>query len=160
MMLEIAPDREGDGLGRVALGFSSIFWNTAWTGRQAPHTLGILCDPRARALAEFPTEYHSNWQWWYLVSQAGAMILDPLPAELRPTVQVVDDWVANRKLGLVFEASVGQGKLLVCSIDLEKDLDHNPVARQLRQSLLNYMASSKFNPTVRVTPDQIRSLMN
>ena len=30
----------------VALGFSSIFWNTAWTGRQAPTTLGILCDPK------------------------------------------------------------------------------------------------------------------
>jgi hypothetical protein len=161
IMLEIPPARvKGDELGRVALGFSSIFWNTAWTGRQAPHTLGILCDPKAGALAEFPTEYHSNWQWWYLVSQAGAMILDPLPAELRPTVQVIDDWVTNRRLGLVFEARVGQGKLLVCSIDLERELDQNPVARQMRQSLLDYMASPQFKPSVRVTPDQIRSLMN
>ena len=54
------------------------------------------------------------------------MILDDLPRELRPTVQVIDDWVTNRKLGLVFEARVGSGKLLVCSIDLEHGLDANP----------------------------------
>ncbi|MFM2242967.1 MAG: Beta-galactosidase, partial [Verrucomicrobiota bacterium] len=29
----------------LVAGFSSIFWNTAWTQWQPPHTLGILCDP-------------------------------------------------------------------------------------------------------------------
>ncbi len=56
----------------VVLGFSSIFWNTAWTRRQPPTTLGILCDPKHAALAAFPTDFHSNWQWWYLVSRARA----------------------------------------------------------------------------------------
>lgn len=143
----------------VVLGFSSIFWNTAWTGRQPPTTLGILCDPKHPALASFPTDYHSNWQWWYLVSRAGAMILDDLPKDLHPTVQVIDDWVTNHKLGLVFEAKVGRGKLLVCSIDLEKDLDANPVARQMRHSLLDYMAGPKFKPAVALTPAQIRGLI-
>jgi dipeptidyl-peptidase-4 len=68
----------------VALGFSSIFWNTAWTRRQAPHTLGILCDPEHPAFGAFPTDSHSNWHWWYLVTRAGAMILDGLPKELEP----------------------------------------------------------------------------
>jgi len=48
---------------RVAIGFSSIFWNTAWTGNQPPHTLGIICNPGNPFFNEFPTEYHSNWQW-------------------------------------------------------------------------------------------------
>lgn len=143
----------------VKLGFSSIFWNTAWTGRQAPTTLGILCDPKSPALAEFPTEFHSNWQWWYLVSRAGAMILDDLPAKLRPTVQVIDDWVTNRKLGLLFEAKVGAGKLAVCSIDLENDLEADPVRRQFRQSLLDYLESSRFKPHLSITPEQVRALM-
>jgi hypothetical protein len=107
----------------------------------------------------FPTEYHSNWQWWYLVSRAGAMILDGLPAELRPAVQVIDDWVTNRKLGLVFEASVGQGKLLVTSIDLELGRNTNPVVRQFRHSLLSYLQSDRFNPRVKLTPAQVRALM-
>ena len=33
----------------------------------APGTLGILCEPKHPALAEFPTEFHSNWQWWPIV---------------------------------------------------------------------------------------------
>ena len=129
VLLLIPPGKvRGDSRGKVALGFSSIFWNTAWTGRQPPHTLGILCDPKHAALTKFPTDYHSNWQWWYLVSRAGAMILDELPRELKPTVQVIDDWVTNRKLGLVFEAKVGSGKLMVCSIDLKTERERNPVA--------------------------------
>jgi hypothetical protein len=157
-LLFIRPDRvKGDKLGKVALGFSSIFWNTAWTHRQPPHTLGILCDPKNPALAEFPTDYCSNWQWWYLVSHAGALILDDLPRELRPTVQVIDDWVTNRKLGLIFEGKLGAGKLLVCSIDLKSD--QNPVARQMLRSLFDYVGSNRFKPTVALTPEQVRRLM-
>ena len=33
----------------------------------SPGTLGILCDPSHPALENFPTEYHSNWQWWNIV---------------------------------------------------------------------------------------------
>jgi hypothetical protein len=160
VLLLVAPDRvRGDHLGKVALGFSTIFWNTAWTHRQAPHTLGILCNPAHPALASFPTESYSNWQWWYLVTRAGAMILHDLPPELHPTVQAIDDWVTNRKLALVFEAKVGKGKLLVSSIDLRDHLDDNPVARQLRQSILSYMAGPRFKPSVAIPVDRIRSLM-
>jgi hypothetical protein len=160
VLLLIPPDRvQNTESNKVTLGFSSIFWNTAWTGHQPPTTLGILCDPKDPALANFPTEYHSNWQWWYLVSRAEAMILDDLPKDLHPTVQVIDDWVTNHKLAMVFEGKVGKGKLLVCSIDLKKDLDQNPVARQMLHSLLDYMAGSKFKPAVALTPAQIRRLM-
>ena len=87
------------------------------------------------------------------------MILDDLPAELHPTVQVIDDWVTNRKLALMFEAKISRGKLLVCSIDLEHELDANPVAHQMRHSLLNYMAGSRFEPAVSLTTQQVRNLI-
>ncbi len=153
----VAPDKR---LGKVALGFSSIFWNTAWTHRQPPHTLGILCDPKHPLFASFPTEPHSNWQWWYLITRAGAMILDDLPADVRPQVQVIDDWVTNRRLGLFFEARVSGGKLAVCSIDLDGDLSTNPVARQFRASLFGYLAGEKFAPRTKVAPEQIRALFS
>jgi hypothetical protein len=150
----VAPDPKK---GSVALGFSSIFWNTAWTNGQAPHTLGILCDPEHPALAAFPTAPHSDWQWWYVMSQAGAMILDDLPTSLRPIVQVIDDWVNNRKLGLVWEARVGKGRLLVTSVDLSGELD--PVRRQLRASLLAYASSEAFDPELTVTLDAVAALI-
>jgi hypothetical protein len=142
----------------VKLGFSSIFWNTAWTGRQAPTTLGILCDPKHPALAEFPTEFHSNWQWWYLIHRAGALRLDLLPKGTEPIVRVIDDWFTARPLGLVVEGKVGAGKVIVCGFDLTRDAD-DPVSKQMRASLLAYMDSGKFAPKTDFTADQIQSLI-
>jgi hypothetical protein len=87
------------------------------------------------------------------------MILDGLPQALRPTVQVIDDWFTNRRLGLVFEARVGKGRLLVTSIDLGRDLEADPVARQMRHSLLRYAASDRFTPEVELSPDAVRALV-
>jgi hypothetical protein len=111
----------------------------------APGTLGILCDPKAPALARFPTDFHSDWQWWFLVKNSRPVILDNTPPEYRPIVQVIDNFERNHKLGLIFEARVGRGRLLVCAIDL---LDHRdkPEARQLLYSLLQYADSDKFRP--------------
>jgi len=140
-------------------GFTTIFWNTAWTRKQPPHTLGILCDPNHPALAEFPTEFHSNWQWWDLVTKSRALILDEFPPPaLRPIVQVIDDWTTNRRLGLIFEAKVSKGKLLLCSIDLRTNLENRPVARQMIHSLLGYMDSPGFDPAHKLDPNLIHAL--
>ncbi len=142
----------------IPAGFTTIFWNTQWTNRQPPHTLGILCDPKHPALAKFPTDFHSNWQWWDLVTKSGFMILDRFDPGLRPIVQVIDDWNSNRRLALIFEAEVGGGKLLFCSIDLRSDLGRRPVARQMLHSLLAYMDSDAFSPAETVETELIESL--
>jgi hypothetical protein len=141
----------------VKLGFSTIFWNTAWTHRQAPTTLGLLCNPKHPALASFPTEFCSNWQWWYLVHRAGALRLDLLPGGLEPIVRVIDDWFTARSLGLIFEGRVDTGKIVVCGLDLTSGAD-DPVSRQMRSSLLQYMAGPSFQPTIKLTREQIASL--
>jgi hypothetical protein len=141
----------------VKLGFSSIFWNTAWTKRQPPTTLGLLCDPKHPALAEFPTDFHANWQWWYLIHRAGALRLDGLSQNLDPVVRVIDDWVTARPLGLILEAQVTKGRMVVCGFDLTGNLS-DPVSRQMRRSLLDYMAGHSFNPKARISLEQVRKL--
>lgn len=148
---KVPADRGGD----IPVGFSSIFWNTAWSRKQAPHTLGVYCDPQHPALASFPNEGYSDWQWWDVVSRCNAMVLDGLPKDFTPVVYLIDDWFTNRKLGLVYEAQVSKGRLLVCSSDLTSDLDQRPAAAQLRQSLLEYMASDRFQPSQPLTLKQL-----
>ena len=80
------------------------------------------------------------------MSRCDAMCLDAYSKDLRPIVYLIDDWFTNRKLGMLFEARVGKGKLLVCSADLQHDLETRPAAAQFRQSLLEYMASDRFAP--------------
>jgi len=159
LSVETGSIKAGKG-GEVGIGFSSIFWNTAWTNGQKPHTLGILCDPKNPALAEFPTEYHSNWQWWDAMSHSNAISLEGFSSEIKPIVRVIDDWVTNRKLALLFEAQVGNGKLLVSGIDLQSDLEKRPEARQLLFSLKKYMAGDKFAPVAKVQVEEIKDLMN
>jgi hypothetical protein len=144
--------------GDIKIGFSSIFWNTAWTRGQAPHTLGILCNPKHPALAEFPTEYYSNFQWWDAMSHSGAINMSSLPAGINPIIRVIDDWFTNRPLALAFEAKVGKGRILVSGIDLLTDLEKRPEANQLLFSFKKYMSGPNFNPNTSLGTDVLKSL--
>ena len=145
--------------GEIGIGFSSIFWNTAWSRGQKPHTLGILCNPKDKALASFPTEYYSNWQWWDAMSHSNAIMLESISPEIKPIVRVIDDWFTNRSLALLFEVKVGKGKLLISGIDFNQDMENRPEALQLMYSLKRYMASEDFNPTVAVKAETIKKLI-
>ncbi|GAB4132137.1 MAG: glycoside hydrolase family 2 TIM barrel-domain containing protein [Thermogutta sp.] len=134
--------------GRTRGTFQPIFWNRITFPTQTVHMVGIVCRPEHPALKDFPTAFHADWQWQELLDFCKPMVLDGLPRELRPIIQPIDDWCDARKLGLVWEARVGKGRLLACSIDLSKNLDERPAARQLLSCLLRYVASSEFAPTV------------
>lgn len=144
--------------------FSSIYWNCPWTNGGESHTMGILCDPDHPVFAEFPTDFHSDWQWWELLAGSSPMILDewgreaPWPKESRPLVQLIDDWNRNRKLGTLVETKVGVGKLIICSMDIENDLENRIVARQFRKSLLDYMIGDAFEPDHAVSIQEIEAL--
>jgi hypothetical protein len=145
--------------GDIRVGFSSIFWNTAWTRKQAPHTLGILCDAAHPVFAGFPNDGYSDYQWWEVVTGSQAMVMDDFPTGFCPLVHHIDDWFTNRKLGLLFETKAGKGKLMVCSADIAGNLDKRPAARQFRQSIEQYMASDKFNPAAELDLEVVKALL-
>ena len=132
-----------------ATAMTTPFWSPIMFGNQK-QALGLLCDPRNPALKDFPTEGYTDWQWFDLLFQASAIRLQGTPESYRPIVQAIDRPDRNYKLALVYETRVGKGKLLVCTLDLNRDLDKRPVARQLRHSLLAYAASPAFNPAVEI----------
>ena len=135
-----------------------VFWNRLMNPNWG-RMLGLWCDVKHPALAEFPTEANCDWQWTELTARrTRAVNLDRLPRQLQPIVQAIDDWNRNWKLGLVFEAKVGLGRLMVCSIDVTSELANRPVARQLRRSLLDYMDGARFQPQVAVSAAEVRGL--
>lgn len=135
-----------------------VFWNRlmnpGW-GRM----LGLWIDAKHPALAGFPTMSHFDWQWSELVNGARAMNLGRLPRGLQPIVQPIDDWNRNYKLGTLFEARVGTGRLVVSTFDLGSRLESRPVARQLRRSVLDYMASTAFAPKTAIAPEALRATL-
>jgi hypothetical protein len=150
----------------VAGGFQCEFWSPMFAeaaqkrgeSRLPPGTLGLLCDPDSPALANFPTEFHSNWQWWHLVKNSRPIAYDGSPADFHPIVQGVDNFVRNHKLGLIAETKVGEGSVLICSIDLRAHQD-KPEARQLLHSLLRYMDSPAFAPKMELETSLLNKLL-
>ena len=142
----------------IVQNFAPVFWNTSWFKMRPPHTTGLLIDEKHPLFRNFPTEYHSNLQWWELVNRAQVMQLSDFPAEFQPTVQTIDTWFLSRKAGMLFEANVLNGKVLMTSMDLNSKLNERVVARQLRKSVIDYMKSDEFTPCYTVAPEQIKDL--
>ncbi|TRX71144.1 glycoside hydrolase family 2 [Carboxylicivirga sp. M1479] len=137
--------------------FVPVFWSPVHFPKQAG-TMGILCEPEHKALVDFPTDFHSNWQWWDLTREMSAIDISALDSEIEPIVQVIDNFARNAKLAGIMEVKVGKGSLLVSAFDITNKLEERPVARQLKQSLCAYVASTDFNPTVEINESDLRDL--
>ncbi len=129
-----------------------IFWNHLMNPNGTTF-LGLWNDARHPALKGFPTESNCDWQWIDVMATAHGLNMNDLPKTLEPIVQPIDDWNRNWRLGLLYECSVGPGKLMVCSIDLDAV---RPGAASLRRSVLDYMASAEFRPAVTVSVAALR----
>ena len=121
----------------------------------SPGTLGILTNPEHPIFKGFPTEMHTNWQWFPVIKESHPLVLDNFAKDYRPIVQVIDNIERNHKLGLVMEWKVGAGKLLVCMSDLEKAAQY-PEGKAFYQSVIDYMRSADFNPSAEITVDELK----
>ncbi|MBQ7180213.1 MAG: beta-glycosidase, partial [Bacteroidaceae bacterium] len=124
----------------------------------SPGTLGILTNPQHPLFRSFPTEMHTNWQWFPIIKASHPFILDNTGKNYRPIIQVIDNIERNHKLGLVYEFQVGKGKLLVCMANLEEAAAW-PEGRQFYCSVLEYMTSKDFAPKTKITLDDFQKLM-
>ena len=121
----------------------------------SPGTLGILTNPEHPIFKGFPTEMHTNWQWFPVIKESHPLVLDNFAKDYRPIVQVIDNIERNHKLGLVMEWKVGAGKLLVCMSDLVKAAKY-PEGKAFYQSVIDYMRSADFNPSAEITVDELK----
>ena len=148
--------------GKVRLGrdivqhYLPVFWNTSWFQMRPPHTTGAYIDKSHPLFKyDFPTDDWSNLNWWELLNKAQVMNLMELPLDYQPPIQPIDTWHISRKLGMLIEANVLKGKLLMTTMDISSDLDNRLVARQMRQAILRYMQSDDFKPAITLQPQII-----
>jgi hypothetical protein len=87
-----------------------------------------------------------------------AIILNEFENDIEPIVRIIDDWFENRSLGLIFEAQVEDGKILVSGADLLSEQGSRLEAKQLLHSLTNYMMSSQFQPGSEISISELKSL--
>lgn len=126
-----------------------LYWSVPFFPGQNRETIGLFVDADHPALSRFPTPGHGDWNWHRLGKRAhGFDLTDITPASHRPMAEPVSDFHLNRRLGSIFEARVGEGRLLVCGYRLDDaTVGQLPEAAQLRHSLLDYAAGPGFEPS-------------
>jgi Glycosyl hydrolases family 2, sugar binding domain len=136
-----------------------VCWNMALFASQ-PSTIGIHLDPAHPLFAKFPTAEHSNAQWQKLLD-GGAAGMDLTGTALRPLVWLIHDFhtAYQRKLGAVFEARVGKGRLLVSTLNLVPENRQWPEVRQFLASLYGYAGSESFAPSQTATVAELDSML-
>ena len=135
-----------------------MFWSPVHFPKQAG-TMGLLLDPTHKAFAHFPTEGHTNWQWWSLTTQSRTLVIDSIYQHITPLVECVDNFANNRRLATLFETNCLNEKLIVCSMDLLNHQDTFPEKKQLLYSLINYMKSNAFAPVKSISFEELCSLV-
>lgn len=164
-VLLMPPFKEIEGASTGGL-FTPDYWNYSMFKRvsEANHkpvshgTLGLLPEAGSALYSEFPTEGHSDWQWWSIAKNSRPVILDGLDG-CRPVLQVIDNIERNHRLGILTEFKVGNGSLMLCSCDLEAVAD-TPEGAQFAAAIFDYMRSDAFKPSYEISADTIEALLS
>lgn len=120
--------------------FTTDFWSVGtFAGQEGG--MGQLIDCKHPVFDSFPTEFHTNWQWWPMAVQRAVI----LPKHCRAIVTEMDSYAFLRPMVQLMECRCGNGKLMFSSMGLQ-ELQQYPEARALLHSIYCYMDSEKFEP--------------
>ncbi|MDQ8198005.1 discoidin domain-containing protein [Pelagicoccus enzymogenes] len=136
--------------------FIPVFWSPLHFPNQAG-SLGTLIDSEHPAFKSFPTDTHTDWQWWELLADSTSITADSLGPDFEPVMQFIDKYNRNSLPAIMWEAKVGPGKLFVCTLDLDSDPERRIVARQLKASLLDYIGGKAFAPDFEIDAKTLAS---
>lgn len=135
--------------------FNPSFWNSQM-GPTWARGMGMIILNEHPAFASFPTTADGGWQWQSLIENARGLRVEKLNCDcITNLVQPIDEWNRNDKMSLLFECRVGNGHLMMTSMNLEQDTAQ---AAALKRSILSYMKSDAFAPHGQASWEQIASL--
>ncbi|WP_440199923.1 hypothetical protein [Anaerocolumna jejuensis] len=133
--------------------FTTDFWSVG-TFPVQEGCMGCLMDPAHPVFSDFPTEFYSNWQWWPM-SGGRAMFV---PGNLEPLITVIDCYAKLRNMAFLFECKTGGGRLMVSSMGLLEKQGY-PEARALYRSIVKYMTSEKFKPSLTLSVNELKKFL-
>ena len=150
----LAPDSTKEALpNSIQAQFSTDFWSVGtFAGQEGG--MGQLMDAAHPLFAGFPTETHSNWQWWPMASQR-AMIL---PRRMQAIVAEMDSYAYLRPMAKLLECRCQGGRLMISSMGLH-NLQQYPEARALQQAIYAYLRTPGQVPEQELTVDEVRALV-
>lgn len=154
----LAPPSTAEALPHsVQCQFSTDFWSVGTFPAQSG-AMGQLIDAGHPLFRRFPTEFHTNWQWWPMARRR-AVVLPGDPEAFGSIVTELDSYAFLRPMTQLMECRCGGGRLMFSTLGLQ-DLEAYPEARALRSAIRAHLASPAFVPRVEVLPDVIAELVH
>lgn len=136
--------------------FFPVFWSPVHFVSKDP--CGLFCKKDHFVFNDFPTDSYVSYQWKKLLEDSFTMYIDKFPEEFEPIVQIIPNFYNNHRMTNLFEAKVGAGKLLVCSINLKNNGENSKEKKQLFRSITRYMNSENFNPEKELKIDHLQNV--
>lgn len=133
--------------------FTTDFWSVGtFPGQEGG--MGQLIDETHPVFRNFPTEFHTDWQWWPMAVQRAVI----LPKPYRAIVTQMDSYAFLRPMAQLLECCCGKGKLLFSTMGLQ-NLQEYPEARALLDSIYRYMDSPEFEPGQEIEWEVLETLV-
>lgn len=136
--------------------FKTIAENAGKT--PSPGTMGLLIDDTHPMFDNFPTNNHTDWQWFSVASNSRPLIIDRLPSTFDPTIEPIDNIERDYRLALLMECWVGDGRLMIIMADKDK-VASTPEGRWFLRAAEEYIASKECKPRLSLSPRQLRDLL-
>ncbi len=122
-------------------------------GRTNGHLATVIQDHPL--MEEFPHKGYCGWQFREMMRDAKAAVLDLKRLPHDPIIDIASTYKNAHREAMLFEYQVGEGKLLVCTLNLRKE---DPAACWLKTKLTEYAASDCFQPRDSITLEELATL--
>ena len=121
-------------------------------------THGLTIQNDHPIFAEFPTEDYTTAQWYDIISNSRVQILDE--SSIWPIAQMIDNVERNHRLGLIWEARVGEAQLVVVTAALDRLAETSLPAASLRESILKYMNGNQMTAEQSIDLEAFKQLFS
>lgn len=106
-------------------------------------------------MEDFPHDGYCGWQFRGMMNGGKAVVLDLPKAAYAPIVEIASSYKNARREALMFEYTVGNGKLFVCTLNLS---ENDPGACWLKSRIISYVMGEEFAPAESLTFTEFAAL--
>ena len=150
----LSPDADKESLPHsIKTQFTTDFWSVG-TFADQEGGMGQLIDTEHPIFKKFPTDFHTDWQWWIAACKRAVI----LPRPMKAVITEMDSYAFLRPMAQLIEFRCLNGKVLLSTMELHKSQQY-PEARALQAAIYAYLSGKDFEPSEEITEDELSTLV-
>lgn len=150
----LSPDADKESLpNSIKTQFTTDFWSVG-TFADQEGGMGQLIDTEHPIFKEFPTDFHTDWQWWIMATKRAVI----LPHPMKTIITEMDSYAFLRPMAQMIEFRCLKGKVLLSTMELHKSQQY-PEVRALQASIYTYLSGENFEPAEEITEEGLSMLV-